>query len=593
MVAVIGLDQDLAYDQNSLVLDLDTNLVMGVGFLVLVDGKSVSTDGVLAGQRIEATGASRTTRSTTVTQLDIGGAFGPGAHQVTIKLLATAADPRPEISLIGGSLDGAALSGVAADVSGTGAFSFDFSGATPVVTAPTTIGQGSDSIDLYFSEDAYLGNAEFTVSVDGAQIGGIYSATAINALGQSQEFILDQNFAAGATYQISIDFLNDAWAGAQTTDRNLYLDQAHLNGATIAGSSLSLYGDGTQSFSFTEPGTLSVSGGSGVAGSLTYVGVNEGMGPNAAQNGPGVYGTNWTYPTDAEMLYEKSQGMNIIRLGFLDDRVAANASGALSASGLALLDPIVDYATSIGLKVILDDHEYGDYFGTELLANTTANTEYDTFWGNLAANFASNPNVYFGIMNEPNVQTAGQWAAVAQGAVNAIRAAGATQEVLVSGTNWDGAASWYSTSSDGTSNAVALLGITDPDHNMVFEVHSYPDATGGGTSSATSTTTGVDRLQAVTQWAITNHETLFLGETGGTTSATSLQAIDNELTYIQANSNVWQGVTEWAAGPWWGDYQYSLEPTQLTSSGTTAYNQPQMTQLDTFAPTYTGSAWTA
>jgi len=96
----------------------------------------------------------------------------------------------------------------------------------------------------------------------------------------------------------------------------------------------------------------------------------------------------------------------------------------------------------------------------------------------------------------------------------------------------------------------------------------------------------------VTQWAITNHETLFLGETGGGTSTTSLEAIDNELNYIQANSDVWQGVTEWSAGPWWGNYQYTLEPTELTDTGTTAYNQPQMTQLDTFAPTYTGSPWT-
>jgi len=181
---------------------------------------------------------------------------------------------------------------------------------------------------------------------------------------------------------------------------------------------------------------------------------------------------------------------------------------------------------------------------------------------------------------------------VAQGAIDSIRAIGATQEILVSGTNWDGAASWYSESSDGSSNATALLGITDPDNNMAFEVHSYPDPSDGGTSAATNTTTGMDRLKAVTQWAITNHETLFLGETGGGTGTTSLEAIDNELKYITANSDVWQGVTEWSAGPWWGNYQYTLEPTQLTDTGTTEYNQPQMTQLDTFAPTYTGSPWT-
>jgi hypothetical protein len=32
------------------------------------------------------------------------------------------------------------------------------------------------------------------------------------------------------------------------------------------------------------------------------------------------------------------------------------------------------------------------------------------------------------------------------------------------------------------------------------------------------------------------------------------------LTYMQEHSDVWQGVTAWSAGPWWGDYMFSLEP---------------------------------
>jgi len=588
MTDTISRDENGAYTQSRLVLDLANYLTEGVEFLVLIDGKAVSTNGTTGNQPIVAAAAS-SSGTAQETQLTISGAFATGTHKVTIELLPTAADPHPALTVTSASVDGKAITGIETNVSGGTAYNFDFTGTPPAIAAPTTIGSGSDSIDMWIAEDAYLGNAQFTISVNGTQIGGTYTATAIHTLGQGQEFILKDNFQAGGTYKISVEFLNDKFGGTGTTDRNLYVEYATSNGALISGSGLNLMGDEAESFSYTEPGTAA-------SGKLTYVGVNEGMGPNAAQVGAGVYGTNWTYPTDAELLYEKSQGMNIIRLGFLDDRVAANASGALSSADLALLDPVVAYATSIGLKVILDDHEYGYWFGTELgtgtAASDTADSEYDKFWANLASNFADNPNVLFGLMNEPNVQTAAQWAGVAQGAIDSIRATGASQEILVSGTNWDGAASWYSTSSDGSSNAVALLGITDPDDNMAFEVHSYPDPSGGGTSAATNTTTGVDRLQAVTQWAITNHETLFLGETGGGTGTTSLEAIDNELKYITANSDVWQGVTEWSAGPWWGNYQYTLEPTQLTDTGTTAYNQPQMTQLDTFAPTYTGSAWT-
>ena len=35
------------------------------------------------------------------------------------------------------------------------------------------------------------------------------------------------------------------------------------------------------------------------------------------------------------------------------------------------------------------------------------------------------------------------------------------------------------------------------------------------------------------------------------------------LNYVEANSDVWLGWTWWAAGPWWGNYMFTLEPTNL------------------------------
>jgi endoglucanase len=32
------------------------------------------------------------------------------------------------------------------------------------------------------------------------------------------------------------------------------------------------------------------------------------------------------------------------------------------------------------------------------------------------------------------------------------------------------------------------------------------------------------------------------------------------LQYMQTNNNVWIGWTWWAAGPWWDEYMYTLEP---------------------------------
>ena len=71
---------------------------------------------------------------------------------------------------------------------------------------------------------------------------------------------------------------------------------------------------------------------------------------------------------------------------------------------------------------------------------------------------------------------------------------------------------------------------------------------------------GVERLTAITQWAEATNHRLFLGEVGVATDQTSLTALDRMLSYMQQHTNVWQGVTYWAGGPWWGDYMFSIEP---------------------------------
>jgi len=161
-------------------------------------------------------------------------------------------------------------------------------------------------------------------------------------------------------------------------------------------------------------------------------------------------------------------------------------------------------------------------------------------------------------MNEPHDQTAAQWAPMAQDSLNAIRAAGATsQEILVPGTDWENAKDWSATSD----NATIVGKVTDPNHNMAFEAHVYFDATSGGTDpAAASPTIGVKRITDITKWAEAAGSRLFLGEFGASTQATSLSALGNMLTYMDQHSNVWQGGTEWAAGPWWGSDMFSVEP---------------------------------
>jgi hypothetical protein len=51
-----------------------------------------------------------------------------------------------------------------------------------------------------------------------------------------------------------------------------------------------------------------------------------------------------------------------------------------------------------------------------------------------------------------------------------------------------------------------------------------------------------------------------MGEFGVASDGTSLKGLDNMLSYMDKNSDVWIGATYWAGGSWWGDYMYSLEP---------------------------------
>jgi hypothetical protein len=138
---------------------------------------------------------------------------------------------------------------------------------TGTVTAPSppaalTIGTGPDTLALLVSEDAWQGNAQFTVSVDGHQIGGTQTATASHAAGQTQTFDVKGIFAAG-NHTATVSFLNDAYGGTPTEDRNLYVIGATIDNNVISAATLTELTTGSQSFNFL------ALGGSGSADSVT------------------------------------------------------------------------------------------------------------------------------------------------------------------------------------------------------------------------------------------------------------------------------------------------------------------------------------
>ena len=182
------------------------------------------------------------------------------------------------------------------------------SGGATAAAAAVTLGSGSSSIVVGMSEDAYQGDAQFTVSVDGAQVGGTQTATASHAAGKSQAFTLLGNWAAGA-HTVAVSFLNDLYGGGGTADRNLYVDGVTAGGTTVPGAPL--YGNGMQSFTATLTSSVTTIG-SG-AGSIT-LGISEDAYQGDAQFTVSVDGTQigGTQTATASHAAGKSQVFNVL-----------------------------------------------------------------------------------------------------------------------------------------------------------------------------------------------------------------------------------------------------------------------------------------
>ncbi|TNC16102.1 hypothetical protein FF100_02230 [Methylobacterium terricola] len=127
----------------------------------------------------------------------------------------------------------------------------------PVTTTPSTggtaqpsvsLGSGSDQLLLKISQDALWGDAKYTISVDGKQIGGVQTAHA--AHGSGSDLISVRGDWGQGDHDVAVNFLNDVWGGAGRGDRNLYVDSATYHGQDVSGAHLSLQSNGAQHFTF-------------------------------------------------------------------------------------------------------------------------------------------------------------------------------------------------------------------------------------------------------------------------------------------------------------------------------------------------------
>lgn len=293
-------------------------------------------------------------------------------------------------------------------------------------------------------------------------------------------------------------------------------------------------------------------------GGMWLEGVNISGGEFNQTTVPGVYGTNYIYPSNAELDYFSSKGMTCVRVPFSWERMQPAPNGPLDPSELSRLDSVVAAATARKLWTIIDPHDYGAYQNVTIgVPGGYPNSMFADFWSRLAAHYANNSKVVFGLMNEPvgSSMTPATWAATAQAAINAIRAARANNLILVPSTYWEHPVNFVQL------NANAMISITDPANNFSYEVHQYLDYDGSGTHpDYLSVSDAVATLSGFTSWLLQNHRTAFLGEIGVTSAQGALADLSAMLQYMHNNSAAWTGFAYWTAGAWYpADYMFSVE----------------------------------
>lgn len=293
---------------------------------------------------------------------------------------------------------------------------------------------------------------------------------------------------------------------------------------------------------------------------VQFAGVNLAGAEFGSGTLPGKYNQHYTYPTKAEVDYFTEKGMNTFRLPFRWERLQYEVFAELNSAELSRIKNFVVYASSKGAYTVLDPHNYARYFGKVIGSAEVPVEAFADFWKKLATEFKEDSSVIFGLMNEPHDMATESWLEAANAAIASIRSTNAQNLILVPGNGYSGAHSW---NSDwyGTSNAVVMQNISDPGNNYAFEVHQYFDNNSSGSSeTCVSASVGADRLKSFTSWLRNNNQRGFLGEFGISSNETCMQALDNMLEYLHSNTDVWLGWTYWAAGPWWGDYMFSVEP---------------------------------
>lgn len=212
----------------------------------------------------------------------------------------------------------------------------------------------------------------------------------------------------------------------------------------------------------------------------------------------------------------KEAGFQSVRINLHPFRHMDPTNGwALRPAWFATLDWAVEQATTNGLQVILDFHE----FNAMAEKPDARKEQFLAFWKQVAAHCRNAPNsVVFEILNEPNRGlTPALWNQYLREALAVIRQTNPTRNVII------GPAFWNSV------DHLQELDLPADDRHLIVTVHYYKpmafthqgaswtnqrDKTGISWGTEAERKAVLDDFAKVSAWAKTNQRPIFLGEFG-------------------------------------------------------------------------------
>lgn len=212
-------------------------------------------------------------------------------------------------------------------------------------------------------------------------------------------------------------------------------------------------------------------GGDRLSDKANMIGVHmSGMDLNRKQNFPGTINVDYAGVNEDDIKNLWKHNITLMRLAFSADRFQQSYFGPVDPTYSGQLDAIIALAQKYGIRVVLDNHQFGAMFNNQIGDGPSTNSAFADLCSKVATHYLGNPTVIgFEPQNEPsNMPSSTAWHDGVKSCIIAYRAIDPNTAIYVDG---DGYASEYQWIPNGNDQLRDLNSLG----HIVYVGHAYGD----------------------------------------------------------------------------------------------------------------------